>query len=150
LPLPPRFHVDPPAFTPSDSEVSELAAHLLFVLSESAWLGPQTLAWTREANVVKRAPWWQAGPVNVGADRRQPPLGDVLRQIGSEPQAARRLASSTATGRRWRNGHLAGADGPRGRVRPTCPAWRRASGDRVDGRRALCARPARRARLGGL
>jgi 7,8-dihydropterin-6-yl-methyl-4-(beta-D-ribofuranosyl)aminobenzene 5'-phosphate synthase len=34
LPLPPRFHVDPPAFTPSDSEVSELAAHLLFVHSE--------------------------------------------------------------------------------------------------------------------
>jgi hypothetical protein len=33
LPLPQRFHVDPPAFTPSDSEVSELAAHLLFVLS---------------------------------------------------------------------------------------------------------------------
>jgi hypothetical protein len=33
LPLPPRFHVDPPAFTPSDSEVSELAAHLLFVHS---------------------------------------------------------------------------------------------------------------------
>ena len=31
LPLPPRFHVDPPAFTQSDSEVSELAAHLLFV-----------------------------------------------------------------------------------------------------------------------
>jgi hypothetical protein len=31
LPLPPRFHVDPPAFTHSDSEVSELAVHLLFV-----------------------------------------------------------------------------------------------------------------------
>jgi hypothetical protein len=35
LPLPQRFHVDPPAFTPSDSEVSELAAHLLFVRSDS-------------------------------------------------------------------------------------------------------------------
>jgi hypothetical protein len=34
LPLPPRFHVDPPGFTKSDSEVSELAALLRFVPSD--------------------------------------------------------------------------------------------------------------------
>jgi hypothetical protein len=34
LSLPPRFHVDRPAFTQSDNEVSELAPHLLFVRCE--------------------------------------------------------------------------------------------------------------------
>jgi proline iminopeptidase len=48
LPLPPRFHVDPPAFTQSDSEVSELAPHLLFVPTErlAGTAGDARIHWT--------------------------------------------------------------------------------------------------------
>jgi hypothetical protein len=72
LPLPPRFHVDPPAFTQSDSEVSGLAAHLLFVRSSSRGRQrPRCCFHAKAAALVRHA----RAPVLVPSMRFVRPIG---------------------------------------------------------------------------